>query len=169
MSITFCLHINLAMGDKHHGTGIKSIEHLKGAFTHSRIAPRIIARGSSMLSSASPCIHRAGIRCGPWRTGISGENFPSWSTQMKNYLYHSWKAPCSFCVATEYIWEFRTRRMPVLIRGSRWLHGRNTVPSRSGGSFSNRVLRDEKLRKSRICRCAKDNAGCLPGVYTVML
>ena len=51
---------------------------------------------------------------------------------MKNDPYHSWKAPCSFRVATEYIREFRTRRMPVLMRASRWLHGRNTVPSRSG-------------------------------------
>ena len=46
--------------------------------------------------------------------------------------YHSWKAPCSFCVATKYIREFRTRRMSVLIQGSRWLHGRHTVRSRSG-------------------------------------
>ena len=72
-------------------------------------------------------VHRAGIR------HIQGKiNFPSRSTQMKNDPYHSWKAPCSFRVATRYIQEFRTRRMPVLIRGSRWLHRRNTVPSKSG-------------------------------------
>ena len=52
---------------------------------------------------------------------------------MKNYPYHSWKAtvflPCSHRVHR----EFGTRRTPqVLIRGSRLLHGRNTVPSRSG-------------------------------------
>ena len=59
-------------------------------------------------------------------------NFLSRSTRMKNDPYHSWKAQCSFRVATEYIREFRTRRMPVLIRGSCWLLGRNTVPCRSG-------------------------------------
>ena len=49
---------------------------------------------------------------------------------MKNILYHSWKAPCSFCVATG---------SPVLRLAfsgcetpgcTRWLHGRNMGPSR---------------------------------------
>ena len=50
--------------------------------------------------------HRAGIRRDPWCTGISViknsnlRNFPSWSTQMKNDPYHSWKALCFFCVVT---------------------------------------------------------------------
>ena len=58
--------------------------------------------GSSVLSPASPCIHRAGIRCGPWRTGISdGKSFkfPSRSTMYmdENMIRTtSWKAPCSF-------------------------------------------------------------------------
>ena len=88
---------------------------------------------------------------------------------MKNDPYHSWKAPCSFRVATG---------SPVLRPASsgcdtpgctRCLHGRNTVPSRSDyGSFFIRVLRDRKLISPRICWCAKDHAGCLPGVYTVM-
>ena len=98
---------------------------------------RIIAPGSSVLSPESPCIHRIGIWCDPWRTGISViknsnlHNFPSRSTRMKNDPYHSWKAPCSFCEATG---------SPVLRPASsgcetpectRWLHGRNRVPSRS--------------------------------------
>ena len=80
------------------------------------------------------CIHRAGIQCGPWRTCISRGKlmFCPGRHGWKNDPYHSWKVPCSFRVATEYIREFRTRRMSVLIWGSRWLHGRNTVPSRSG-------------------------------------
>ena len=93
---------------------------------------------------------------------------------MKHDPYHSWKAQFSFCVATEYIREFRTQRMPVLIRGSRWLQGRNTVPSRSGTDHFWSVYSGTEncaglIILSRICRCVKDHAGCLPGVYTVML
>ena len=69
--------------------------------------------------------------------------------------------------------------MPVLKRTSRWLHytcilvatRRHTAHTREWyGSFFIRVFRDEKLRRfiffHRTCRCAKDHAGCLPGVYT---
>ena len=37
---------------------------------------------------------------------------------MKHDSYHSWKAPCSVRVATEYIREFRTPRMLVLKYGA---------------------------------------------------
>ena len=50
----------------------------KGAFTHSRIATRTIpghCAGSSVLSPASPCRHRAGIRRDPWQTSISVKKF----------------------------------------------------------------------------------------------
>ena len=47
-----------------------------------------------------------------------------------------------------------------------------TVPTGKRTDCFIRELRDEKLSKlnffPRICRYAKDHAGCLPGVYTVM-
>ena len=95
-------------------------------------------------------------------------NVLSRSTRMENDPYHSWKAPCFFRAAAEYIREFHTRRMPVLIRGSRWLHGRNTVPSRSGTIHFSSVYSGWKIAQvwslSRICRCTKDHVGCLPSV-----
>ena len=62
---------------------LKGLSHIHGSHHGSS---QIIAPGSSVLSPASPCIHRAGIRCGPWRIGIPGEkiNFPSRCTRMKN-------------------------------------------------------------------------------------
>ena len=90
----------------------------------------------------------------------------------KHDPYHSWKAPCSFRVATKYIREFCTRRMPVLIRGSRWLHGRNTVPSRSGKDYFSSVYSGTENYAGliffypRYAGPPKDHAGCLPGVYT---
>ena len=90
-----------------------------------------------MLSPASPCRYRAGIQHDPWCIGISVRKikpvryFPFRSTRMKNDRYHSWNAPCSFRVATG---------SPVLRPASsrceipectRWLHGRNMVPSKS--------------------------------------
>ena len=97
-------------------------------------------------------------------------NFPSRSIRMKNDLYHSWKARCSFRVATG---------SPVLRPASsgcetpgctRWLHGRNTYGAFQEwyGSFFIRVLQDGKLIIPQICWCAKDATGCLPSVYTVM-
>ena len=96
--------------------------------------------------------------------------FPPRVHGWKMTLNHSWKALCSFRVATEYIREFRTRRMPVLIRGSQWLHR----TSRSGTDhFSSLYSGTENcaglIFLSWICWCAKDLAGCLPGVYVVML
>ena len=129
------------------------------------IAPgsSVLSPGSSVLSSASPCRHRAGIR----EKNSNLRNFPSRSTRMENDPYHSWKAPCSFRVATG---------SPILRPASsgcqtpgctRWLHGRNTVPSRSDTNhFSSVYSRTENLILPRIC--AKDHSGCLPGVYTVM-
>ena len=145
---------------------------IKGSFTHSRIAPRIITPGSSVLSPASPCIYTPG-RHPVWSLAhrhIRGNfNFPSRSTRMKNYPYHSWKAPCSYRVAIKYIREFRTGRMPVLIRSSRWLYtGRNTVPSTScTDHFSSVFSGTKKMRRlfdffrlflyiTDICRCAND-------------
>ena len=108
----------------------------------------------------------------PAYPGISF-SFSSQSTRMKNDPYLSWKAPCSFRVTTDYIREFCTRSMPILIPGSRWLHGRNMVAFQEWyGSFSSVYSRTENcaglIFLSQIFRCAKDHDGCLPGVYTVM-
>ena len=54
--------------------GAHSLNSLKGlSLIHrSQHGPsRVIAPGSSVLSPASPCRHRADIRRGPWRTSIS--------------------------------------------------------------------------------------------------
>ena len=90
---------------------------------------------------------------------------------MKNNPYHSWKAPRSFRVATGSLalWPVSCGRETP--RCTRWLHRRNTVPSRSDtDNFFIRVIRNGNPPPPpyRICQCAKDHAGCLPVVYMVM-
>ena len=92
---------------------------VQGALTHSRITPRIIPDHHSGIIRVVSCIHWAGIGMVLGAPAYPGKiDFASRSTQMKKDPYHFWKEPYSFSVATKYIREFCTRRMPVLIQGS---------------------------------------------------
>ena len=138
---------------------------------------QIITPGSSMLSPASPCIHRAGIRRDPWRTGISGEyvifhpGVHRWKmiriTPRRHRVHPGVSHPEDAGLNTGLPVAIRkdglNTGLPVAIRKE------HSVFQEWYGSFFIRVHRDWNLCRfhflSRICRCAKVHAGCLPGVY----